>query len=325
MNQATAQPAGFRHEAALYHDDEEFLDIVVPFLREGLAAGDAALLRVNARLRSMVRDVLGATDTLAALDPGDHDTHPLSTLEENRDVLARLFTAGAARLRFVGEVPHVGAEWAGWAGYEASVNRFYAQLPVWAVCAYDVRQAPPRVIEDVTRTHGLLADRAGGHRVSPAWTDPVDFLDEQARETTRALAGRRPDLHLTDPQLSDARLGVATLALGTGLDAGAVSGLSFAANEVLTNAVMHGRAPVTLRAWADPDGVVVAVHDRGRGPGHPYGGLLRDCDDPVLRGDGLWLARRMCTRVDLVTAPDGFTVYLTARVGRDGADRPTAV
>jgi hypothetical protein len=46
----------FEHEAFLYADGEEFLAGVVPFLREGVAAGEPALVVVDAdkidRLRS---------------------------------------------------------------------------------------------------------------------------------------------------------------------------------------------------------------------------------------------------------------------------------
>ena len=51
--------AGFRHEAALYASDEEFLALAVPFLADGIAAGDPTLLAVPAPLQRRVQEALG--------------------------------------------------------------------------------------------------------------------------------------------------------------------------------------------------------------------------------------------------------------------------
>lgn len=82
-----------------------------------------------------------------------------------------------------------------------------------------------------------------------------------------------------------------------------------ATNEVLSNAVTHGRPPVGVRVWASPTRVTVAVDDRGRGVPDPYAGLVHHPGNGP--GDGLRLARRLCDQLLLVTRPDGFTVYLT--------------
>jgi hypothetical protein len=51
--------AGFRHEAAIYASDEEFLALAVPFLADGIAAGEPALLAVPAPPAATAAESLG--------------------------------------------------------------------------------------------------------------------------------------------------------------------------------------------------------------------------------------------------------------------------
>jgi hypothetical protein len=46
---------GYVHEAVLYESDEEFLDVVVPFLQEGVAAGEPYLVALWASTTGLVR------------------------------------------------------------------------------------------------------------------------------------------------------------------------------------------------------------------------------------------------------------------------------
>jgi anti-sigma regulatory factor (Ser/Thr protein kinase) len=62
---------------------------------------------------------------------------------------------------------------------------------------------------------------------------------------------------------------------------------------------------------ASPRRIVVLVRDRGPGPADPYVGL-RPVPGAPTGGMGLWLAHQLCTYVDMVREPDGFTVRLVA-------------
>lgn len=314
---------GFVHEAAICDSDEAFLDIVVPFLRAGVAAGEPALLGVNARQEELVIDALGSGDGVTLLAGGEQYAHPHAALQFHWQMLTRHVDAGASRVRIVGEVPPAsgGGDWTGWARYEAVINHLYAPLPVWAICPYDTRTTPSDVLADVERTHSRFASPDGGYRPSPRYRSPDTFLADRARAETEPFRRQRPDLELADPTPAGARLAVTRLAAGTSIDGQTVDALVFATNEVLTNALAHGRAPVELRVWAHPDRVTVAVRDRGHGPADPYVGLLRrPRDTPRTGGDGLWLAYQMCDQLTPVTATDGYTVYLTARSTTTPAD-----
>ena len=299
------------HEAALYGSEDELLDLVVPFLRDGVAAGEPTLLGLDAETERFVCDALGDTSGMTVLRGDEQYERPLDTLLLNHQMFTDYAEAGAQQIRIVGQVPPLAASWDGWVRYEAAINHFYATLPIWGICPYDTRNTPEDVIADVKRTHPYLWTAAEGHQKNPRYIDPAAFLGERARGDADPLEQQPPDLEVTDPSPGDSRATVADLARTTPLDDKAVDGLVLAVNETVTNATVHGQPPITLRAWAADDRIVVTVHDRGNGPTDPYAGLLPTGSD-ANGGRGLWLARQLCSRVTLTPEADGFTVRLVA-------------
>ncbi|EOD63016.1 ATP-binding protein, partial [Amycolatopsis vancoresmycina] len=81
-------------------------------------------------------------------------------------------------------------------------------------------------------------------------------------------------------------------------------------DEIVDNALRHGRPPVRMRIWADAGHVVVTVHDTGDGPDDPFAGLLPA--DRTVGGRGLWIAHQVCAQVTLHHDDTGFTVRLAA-------------
>ena len=53
-------PGRFEHQACLYGDEEEFLAMAVPFVDEGLAAGEPVLAAVAPGNAASVRAILAA-------------------------------------------------------------------------------------------------------------------------------------------------------------------------------------------------------------------------------------------------------------------------
>ncbi len=127
---------------------------------------------------------------------------------------------------------------------------------------------------------------------------------------------------LLDPDPRRARHAISSFLESSPLDDLAGQDLVGAVSEVVTNAQLHGRPPVRVRAWLADDEVVVTVVDHGEGP---------DDDDelgvqPVARGPGegglgLWLAGQLCHDLSLGHTPYGFAVRLRARPGPGGAER----
>jgi anti-sigma regulatory factor (Ser/Thr protein kinase) len=333
----TGRP-GYLHEAVLYDSDEEFLGVVVPFLQEGVAAGDPCLVALRASTTSLVREAVQDTTGLTFL--GDRYSRPASVIRSNRDLFAAHVADGASLIRVASEVPHpgVGAPWDGWARYEAAINRAYAEFPLWGLCAYDTRITPGSVLDDVARTHPHLAT-ADGRGVNPRYQDPVEFLARRPPSRGDPVETASPPvIDLTDPTPATARGAVHTAstarpdtvrsdptAAGT-VQADApqadtpqretpklaptdIESLVLGVSEAVTNALIHGRPPVRFRLWTAPDRIVATVTDRGDGPADPFAGLL-PVTDTCSAGLGLWLTHQLCSHVTLDTTDDGFTIRL---------------
>ena len=116
----------------------------------------------------------------------------------------------------------------------------------------------------------------------------IEQVDRSAVEARQALAqiGRG---RITDAILEDLLIGVTV---------------------AVSNALVHGHGPVTVRFWATPDRIVITVHDQGRGPVDPLAGLVPTPGNSAQPGLGLWLIHQLDIDVALKHADDGFTVRL---------------
>lgn len=319
----------FVHTAALYGSDEEFRAIVVPFLRDGVASGEPTFVGLGEPTTALLHGVADAVPGVVLLeDDRGSRARPASLIETNRKLLARSAREAAdrddpGRIRVVGEVPHpgTGAPWDWWARYEATINHAYADIPLWALCPYDTRTAPAPVLADVLATHPLLTADGVHRRSNPRYREPEGFLLGREPGEPDPLEAGTPVVDRVDPAPREARdvVRAATAALGAGGDE--VDDLVFAVSETVTNALVHGRAPVRLRLWTGAGRAVATVTDGGRGPRDPYAGLL-----PTTRtasgGLGLWTVHRICSDVRLDRTADGFTVRLVvALAATDGSRR----
>jgi anti-sigma regulatory factor (Ser/Thr protein kinase) len=314
----------------VYGSDDELLAIAVPFLRGGLAAGEPTLVSLDQREERLVLDALGGDERLTLLPGSRLGGGPFTTLDQHRRRLTGLLDGGAPRVRLFGQVPHddLGpTAWDGWARYEAALNHVCAPLEVWAVCPYDGRLVDGAVLEDVVCTHPRLATAGGPDRgpgaahtseVNDNYAEPAAFLAARARSSLDPLEDGVPDVTHGDPTPVDARRAIGALAEGLPLGADAADRLVLAVSELVTNAVVHGRPPVDLRAWAGEGRIVVTVRDAGTGPDDPFVGLLPQ-QDTAVGGLGLWMVNQSCARVALVRDDDGFVVRVVAEA--DGSSR----
>jgi anti-sigma regulatory factor (Ser/Thr protein kinase) len=316
---AAAGHTGFFHQAAFYGSDEEFLAIVVPFLRGGVEAGEPTLVALAEKNAGLVRTALAGAAELDAIRflPGANQyARPASAIRSYREMFEDWTARGARQIRVVGDVPHpgVGAPWTGWARYEAAVNRAYDPFPMWGVCPYDTRTTPPAVLADVAATHPLVATASAESLTNPDFTDPELFLTDQI--SGRPLPeGAPPAVDLPDVTPPQAREVARAVAAARRLGVDATDDLALAVSEAVTNAHAHGVPPARLRLWDDhPDRVVAAVTDHGGGPRDPYVGLLPTAGSRSA-GLGLWMAHLMCTEVTMHLAGDGFTIRVVVAAG----------
>jgi anti-sigma regulatory factor (Ser/Thr protein kinase) len=302
---------GHRHEAFLYSTDEELLDVVVPFLTDGSGAGEPTLVALSDRHTALVRSALPPGLPLEFL-ADDVYSRPAKVIRANQERMAQQVRAGAGRIRIVGELPAAafGATWDWWARYEAAVNQAYREFPVWCLCVYDRRTTPPGVLRDVARTHPTLAGPGGLREASEAYTQPEAYLSEARPVAADPVQLGLPSATLTDPAPIEAREAVRNLDRGD-VSADEVEDLVVAVSEAVTNAILHGEAPVEVRMWPGRDRIVVTVSDAGAGPADPFAGLMpsggRDTS-----GRGLWITYQCVNHVTTVRRPGRYTIRLTA-------------
>jgi anti-sigma regulatory factor (Ser/Thr protein kinase) len=302
---------GHFHEAGFYGSDAEFAALIVPFVEEGVAAGEPVIIGYDDRKAGLLRSWLA--DPAGVEFIGDQSLYatPAGAIATYRRLFEFHLAMGAGQIRIAGDVPHPGngRRFEGWDRYECAINTVWGEMPVWGRCLYDTTTAPPAVLEVAERTHPRLVSPSGQRRPSrryqnapvfeglPPPADPlqaaaplVELTGQPAAETRRALA-RIGHSRISDTTLTDLIIG---------------------ASEAVSNALRHGRPPVTVRIWAAPSRIVVSVHDTGPGPADPLAGLTPAPASTSTPGLGLWVMHQLDVDTALIHSSDGFTVRLRA-------------
>jgi anti-sigma regulatory factor (Ser/Thr protein kinase) len=301
---------GFVHQAQIYDSEQDFLEVAVPFAREGIGAGEAVLARVRGPNAEALIDALGgdayAIDVATA--EGFYET-PARTRSKFLDWAAE--HADGRRVRLLGEPPWPLLSAAGvreWARHEAVINLSFAGSPVTFVCPYDARGLPASIIEHAERTHPQLV-RAGDVAASPAYLDPRDFCGALNDAAPAPSGSPVAELRVEAERLASLRELVQGHAWEAGVEVGRIADIVLAVDEVATNALVHGAEPAIVRVWRQPGELVFEVVDSGAGIDDPVAGQLAPTGDAGA-GRGLWTARQLCDSVEFRRNPSGVAVTL---------------
>lgn len=307
----SAERRGFVHESCLYRSVDEMLDVVVPFVEDGISEGAATIVNLDRDLTTLVRRELDHAGGVL-FPEGAFAGTAASRIKHYLAMCTSLMGEGAAQIRLVGQVPHpgTGVVWDPWARFEAAVNEAFADIPLWGLCTYDTRTAPAAVLEDVACTHPFTATPDGRHERNEHYRDPSTWMAERPPPPADPLELTTPAVDLLDPWPHEARHAVEALA--GHLPPLAVDDLVTSVSELVANGRVHGVPPTRVRAWVDPERVVVAVSDRGAGPSDPFAGLLPPDRQLGEGGLGLWITHQLCADVALIRGRDGFTVRVAA-------------
>lgn len=307
------------HDGLLYDDDEHLARVAAPFLRHGLAAGEAAIIATTPRAAGALRDAVGDHPLLEVMDR--RDAYPARTpaaITRLRRLTEQYAGEGVPRVRVVGEVDFGATErdWLEWQRYESVINGALAGWPLWGMCVFDTRRLPQPLLDTALATHPTLLS-SDGRAANPRFVDPATYL--------RSLPVPDEPLEATPPRLSapdvsdfaGLRHGVAAELARTAADDDLVGDFLLAVDEMVSNAVRHGRPPVSLRLWTAADRIVCTIGDGGPGWDDPFAGYGPAHGDDLSRGGmGLWLARQLCDHVDISGGADGsgVEVRLTVRL-----------
>lgn len=296
------------HRSLVYSSADEFLAATVPFVREGVQAGDR-VLAVTSRenVRALARALGAKGRDLDRRDSAEWYTTPGRTL--------RAYQLYADEHRRLGRGVTIVGEpvWSGrspaarreWARYESVINVALAGKAVRILCPYDARVVPAAIIDHAECSHPTVMSSAGG-LPSPRFLEPAAFSERLDREPLEAADTSIRALSVT-PDLARVRRFVRGNASHAGLGSTGAADLALTVHELATNALRHGGKPVALRMWTAPGGVVAEIADSGSGLDDPLAGQLEP-EPTAAGGRGLWMARQLCDLVEVRSTDSGAVV-----------------
>jgi anti-sigma regulatory factor (Ser/Thr protein kinase) len=313
MTTATASPAharSFRHEALFYSSDDEFLAGTVPFILEGVDAGEAVLALVpEPRLAVLITALDAAAARVTFSDMRTVGHNPARIIPVWQDFVDR-HGAGGRPVRGVGEPI--------WAGrgpdeivecqiHESLLNVAFGDAgAVTILCPYEMAALDPSIGDEAHRSHPWV--RHGGVRAESGL-----FGGHAAEATPFAgpLAPAPPEAKVETFQAGEVgrmRRLAADVAARAGLAKERADDLVLAVSEIVTNSVRHGGGSGTFAAWVSSAGVICEVADTGRIE-HPLVGRQRPNIEQA-GGRGLWLVNQLCDLVQIRVAAWGNTVRI---------------
>ncbi|MGH8974286.1 MAG: MEDS domain-containing protein [Acidimicrobiia bacterium] len=181
------------HVCAFYRGLSERDEILIPYLREGLRAGDKCICVVDAtEPDTVLASLTGEIDLRIPL--ASHQIDVLSSRQTylrggafctetmidfwDQSVGGALRDPGFSFARSVGEMTWALRDMPGVAelvGYESELNRFLPQYPQVILCLYDLQRFSGELVVDIMKTHPKVL--VGGAVVeNPYYLDPDEFL-----------------------------------------------------------------------------------------------------------------------------------------------------
>jgi len=300
---------GFRHVAMLYRGEQGFLEGTLPFLREGVARGEAALVVVSPRKIALLREALGADAARVRFEDMTTIGRNPARIIPAWSAFAREAGVEGGALRGIGEpvcAERSPAELFECHRHEALLNLAFADAARFElVCPYDVSTLDPAVVAHAHRTHQLVRDANGPTRPSFAFQG----LEAAAAPVCSPLPSAPPEAQavpILPATLTSLRAIVARRGDRARLSPARRDDVVLAVNELATNAIRHGGGAGMLRMWETAAALVCEVSDAGR-IDHPLAG--RELPRPGQIGRyGLWLVNQLCDLVEQRTTPDGNVV-----------------
>lgn len=310
MPDVSRSAAAFEHEALFYSGTDDFVDRVGGFIREGVQAGEPALVVVDAEKIERLRAHLGdSTDGVRFADMARVGRNPARIIPAWADFVREQAPSGR-RFRGVGEpiwAARTPDELAECERHEALLNVAFADSAPWTlVCPYDVTSLATAVLREAERNHPSL--REGAERRS---SSSFQGLDEIAKPFERPLPAPPADAALTDftaESLAPVRASLSEIGRRLGLSGERADDLMLAVSEVITNSVVHGGGGGSVLTWATPTSVVCEI----RGPGligDPLVGRHRPSGMQV-SGFGMWIVTQLCDLVQVRSGAGGTAIRM---------------
>jgi anti-sigma regulatory factor (Ser/Thr protein kinase) len=294
------------HDLFVYREDHELGGRIGAFLQEGIEEGSKTIMVVDDRKAELLRDMLGPEAAQVQLiDCAAHYARPEAALADYDSTLRHLVRDGVKSVRLFGELPRceTQADYDRWISYEAILNRAMAHHPVWIMCGYDDRVVPASVVERMRCTHSRVLTETLND--SPGYLEPAGIVDALTPDPRPVGQLEQLTLEGGGAALRRQLRGRMSAAGVSDADCGE---MLVAADEVLVNAERHGGGTRQVRSGTVDGQFVLEISDRGAGFDDALAGYL----PPVAgkQGAGLWVARQLTRRLELLRSADGLTVRL---------------
>ena len=297
----------YRHEAFLWHRRADYVAGLVPFLREGVEAGEAVMAVLLPEHAAWVAAELGPTaDQIHFVDMRELGRNPARIIPAWSEFLETSCALGRPA-RGVGEPVWPGrsdAEVLECQLHEALLNLAVdPELPFWLVCPYDAGQLEAELVAEAGRSHPVLVtatsyEGSGGYRGH-----------EHARALFTADLPAPPadvsDLYVTAANLSEAAARV-TLHAASRLWSDQVVRLVDVVRGLAEDGLRRGAGYVEVDLWEEPTALVCQVSDRTVIDDFLVGRRLV----PYLEQDTVWAANQLWDLVQVRSGPHGTTVRL---------------
>jgi anti-sigma regulatory factor (Ser/Thr protein kinase) len=312
MTTETVKRSGFCHEAFFYADSDAFLDRTVPYVEEGVYAGDNVLVLLpEPRLRILRRALGAAAEEVGFLPMEKVGRNPARLVSACGDLLRN--SEPDQTVRGLGE-----PIWAGRSAAELDEAERHERLlniafgerraSLTLMCPYDTSALDDEVLAQAERSHPHYTD-SHGMSASPQFAlgNPLEGALPEREVPAATLGFGKSDLRKV-------RRAVTDLARSAGLDQRRNEDLVLAVCEVATNSVQHGGGGGCLAIWRDGEELVCDIHDFGR------------IEDPLVGrervptgqsgGRGLWIANHLCDLVQIRSGENGTYVRLRMALDR---------
>lgn len=305
-------PSGslFSHAALIVDSDDSLRTRLLPALHASLDRELPILMVVGPHIARVVREGLGRlSDRVEWGEPSAFYQRLGFAFEGFRRYLAAQYAQGRP-VHVVAE-PDIATDaddpgpvdrTAAYLPYESMCNQVYAAYGCPVTCIWDSRRHPTLVIENVRSLHTHEVTDTGRMPTSDHVT-PAQYLAGR-NDIPLTMPPPVTDLDLTlfgVGDLSALRMVIGSWAEEASFTVAAADDVVIAGTEVTTNALVHGSAPVRVRAWQHAETLVVQIDDSAGRPLPAYAGYLPPNTDAEC-GRGLWLARQLA---DVLTVHTG--------------------
>lgn len=293
----------------MYSGERGFVAETVPFILQGLAAGEPVMVAVSQRKIELLRERLGArTDGVEFHDMGELGRNPARIIPA---WLRFLDASQGGPARGVGEPVWVGrskAELAECRIHEHLLNDVLEDAYGFLlVCPYDVASLDPDVAAQARHSHPTICEH-GARQESPEYRRIDALAGDRLEPPPQAAVTRR----FESDELHHVRAAVAAAARRAGLVEPDVREFVLAVSELAANSIRHGGGSGELRTWHENGSLLCEITDAGQ-IGDAFVGRRWPRPDQS-DGRGLWIVNQVCDLVQIRSDASGTTVRLHKHV-----------